>query len=203
MWAVRVSDLSVTGVTAPTSNASATSNLTLSELPNSLCLQSVGAEKRTQKRMIVAETNMDVQKSQFAALQLAERAKKGEASPKSPSTCYMRPVSETIRYCPNLTGALDRQIFCLLHPKDLLRLSWCNQFLRSVLTSKSSRFVWAAVLSAVEGLPPCPQDLTEIAYSNILFHPYCYVRPTPLFPVTCGHYTQACTSRIVRNLVLR
>ena len=25
-------------------------------------------------------------------------------------------------------------------------------------------------------LPPCHQDLTEIAHSNPLFHPYCYVR---------------------------
>lgn len=77
----------------------------------------------------------------------------------------------------SLNETLYCQLFRCLHPKDLLRLSWCNKFLRAVLTSKSSRFVWAAALSAIEKLPPCPQDLTEIAYSNLLFHPYCFVRP--------------------------
>ena len=143
------------------------------------CLQSVGAETQTLRQMITAEMNMDTQRSRFAALRLAGRAKRWETSPKFPSMSCTRSALQHLKLLVasiNLTGAADHQIFCLLHPKDLLRLSWCTKSLRAVLTSRSSRFVWATALAAIEGLPPCPQGLTEITYSNLLFHPYCCVR---------------------------
>jgi hypothetical protein len=148
---------------------------------------------------------MDAQRSQFAAPQLAVRAKRRETSSKFLSTYCTRSVQDPIQpmVVVNFAGALGCQIFCFLHPRDLLRLSWCNKFLCAVLISKSSRFVWTAALSTIEDLPDCPQDLTEIAYSHLLFHPYCCVRLASSFPVMCGHRTQTCISRIAQNLVLR
>jgi len=57
-------------------------------------------------------------------------------------------------------------------------MSWANKAFRSVLTHKSSRPVWIAAFDNIpEGLrpPPCPQDLTEIAYANLLYNSLCMV----------------------------
>lgn len=41
--------------------------------------------------------------------------------------------------------------------------------------SRSSRFIWRIVLAKVDGLPPCPVDLTEPQYAHLAFDPYCDV----------------------------
>jgi hypothetical protein len=74
--------------------------------PSSRCLQSVGIGNWTQRQTIAAGTNMDVQRSQFAAPQLAAKAEMGETSPKSPLTCYTRSVQYSIQFVTvvNLAG---------------------------------------------------------------------------------------------------
>jgi len=67
------------------------------------------------------------------------------------------------------------QIFSLLHPRDLLRVSWTTKAFRSVLSDRSSKPIWKASLASVDGLPPCPSDLPEPAYATLLFNPYCSV----------------------------
>jgi len=71
------------------------------------------------------------------------------------------------------------QIFSLVYPVDLLGMSWANKAFRNVLTSKSSRRIWIAAFNNIPEFkrpPPCPEDLTEIAYANLLYNPCCMVR---------------------------
>ncbi|KAJ3825576.1 hypothetical protein F5880DRAFT_1700706 [Lentinula raphanica] len=67
------------------------------------------------------------------------------------------------------------EVFCYLHPRDLLRLARTSKDLRSILMSKSSANIWQLAGSNVEGLPPCPDDLSEPQYANLLFEPQCHV----------------------------
>jgi len=58
---------------------------------------------------------------------------------------------------------------------DLLRVSWINKAFRNVLARKSSRRVWMATfdnLPKAQRPPPCPEDLTEIAYADLLYDPF-------------------------------
>ena len=58
-------------------------------------------------------------------------------------------------------------------------MSWANKAFRNVLTSKSSRHIWIAAFNNIPEVkrpPPCPEDLTEIAYANLLYNPRCVVR---------------------------
>ena len=78
-------------------------------------------------------------------------------------------------------GILDDglQIFAFVHPMDLLRVSWTNKAFRNVLARESSRHAWIASfdnLPVSQRPPRCPEDLTEIAYANILYNPRCMVR---------------------------
>ena len=71
---------------------------------------------------------------------------------------------------------LATQIFSLLHPRDLLKVSWTTKAFRGVITDRSSKPIWKKSLASVDGLPPCPRDLSEPAYAALLFSPYCSVR---------------------------
>lgn len=75
------------------------------------------------------------------------------------------------------------QIFSLVHPKDLLHISWTAKVLNGFLTRKSSRHVWQASFDGTperERPPPCPSELTEMAYANLVYGRYCTVRVTVL-----------------------
>lgn len=41
---------------------------------------------------------------------------------------------------------------------------------------RSAAFVWKAVRRKFNGLPDCPDDLSEPAYTDLVFHPRCHVR---------------------------
>jgi len=58
-------------------------------------------------------------------------------------------------------------------------VSWTNKAFLSVLTTRSSRLVWIAAFNNIpkpRRPPPCPEDLTEIVYANLLYNPRCMVR---------------------------
>ncbi|EIW52705.1 uncharacterized protein TRAVEDRAFT_76372, partial [Trametes versicolor FP-101664 SS1] len=62
-----------------------------------------------------------------------------------------------------------------LHPLDLLHLSRTSKQLRSIMLSARSRSVWITSLASIDGLPPCPKDMSEPAYSALLFCRACNV----------------------------
>lgn len=75
----------------------------------------------------------------------------------------------------NLDGFVDipmdifTQIVSYLFPKDIISLSRSNKSLRNLLMRRSSRHIWTSAMKNVEGLPPCPSDMTEPSYLALLF----------------------------------
>ncbi|KAH9907124.1 uncharacterized protein B0H18DRAFT_898352, partial [Fomitopsis serialis] len=67
------------------------------------------------------------------------------------------------------------QIMRRLHPRDLLSLSWASKSFHDFMTKKSSAYIWKESLKNVQGVPPCPEQLTEPAWAALLYSPYCTV----------------------------
>jgi len=70
------------------------------------------------------------------------------------------------------------QIFSLIHPRDLIQVSWTSKVLNRFLTSRSSRHVWQASFKTIpenEMPPPCPPEITEFTYVNLLYFKFCMV----------------------------
>lgn len=68
------------------------------------------------------------------------------------------------------------QIMLHLQPADLLSLSLTNKCLRSILLHETSRHIWTLSLSCVQDLPPCPIDMMQLQYANLVFGQNCQVR---------------------------
>ncbi|KAG6850403.1 hypothetical protein H0H93_013628 [Arthromyces matolae] len=73
------------------------------------------------------------------------------------------------------------EIFAQLTPLDLLNLSRTSKSLRDILMRRSSQYMWKSARAQVEGLPDCPNDMSEPAYANLVFYPYCQVCHIKLF----------------------
>ncbi|KAF8810069.1 hypothetical protein BYT27DRAFT_7040772, partial [Phlegmacium glaucopus] len=71
------------------------------------------------------------------------------------------------------------EILGQLHPSDLLRLARTSKDLRHTLMSRTSRTVWRHARSDLEGLPECPDDLSEPQYASLLFEHTCYICGAP------------------------
>ena len=59
-----------------------------------------------------------------------------------------------------------------------MRISWTSKILNGFLTGKSSRHVWQASFKMIpenEKPPPCPSEITEMAYANLLYGQCCMV----------------------------
>ncbi|RXW22245.1 hypothetical protein EST38_g3619 [Candolleomyces aberdarensis] len=66
------------------------------------------------------------------------------------------------------------EIFSHLEPADLIHLSRTTKALRSIMMVRSSRSIWTQALSSIPDLPPCPDDLIEAQYANLMFTDYCH-----------------------------
>ncbi|KAJ7085781.1 hypothetical protein B0H15DRAFT_846352 [Mycena belliarum] len=69
------------------------------------------------------------------------------------------------------------EIFSQLYPVDLLSLSRASKALRAIVLRKSVAFIWKQAFSNFtdHGLPPpCPDDLNEAQYTNLLWGKYCF-----------------------------
>jgi hypothetical protein len=77
---------------------------------------------------------------------------------------------------PTLFSEAPEQIFRNLPPYELLRLARTTKSLRAVLLNRNARSVWIDALEAVPGLPACPVDMSEPAYTRLVFDTHCSVR---------------------------
>ncbi|KAI1794636.1 hypothetical protein LXA43DRAFT_995909 [Ganoderma leucocontextum] len=66
------------------------------------------------------------------------------------------------------------EVFPYLHPYDLLHLARTTKAFRALLMSRSAITLWRQSIATVPDLPECPPDLTEPAYTNLLFDPHCH-----------------------------
>ncbi|KAH0584489.1 hypothetical protein J132_04007 [Termitomyces sp. J132] len=87
------------------------------------------------------------------------------------------------------------EIFLQLDPIDILSLSRVSKSLRKILMRRSSTYIWKNARARIPGLPECPIDMSEPAYANLAFYPYCqfclkaYVSPGTIL---WGSRTKAC-----------
>ncbi|KAI0085152.1 hypothetical protein BDY19DRAFT_967371 [Irpex rosettiformis] len=92
--------------------------------------------------------------------------------------------TETVVHVPRRRGKLHQMLdmpldvimeICLhLQTKDMLNLSRLSKAFRALFTSRTTQYIWKTARINVAGLPPCPEDLTELAYANLLFDPHCH-----------------------------
>ncbi|PBK64123.1 hypothetical protein ARMSODRAFT_472601 [Armillaria solidipes] len=117
----------------------------------------------------------------------------------------IRADSSTTKNFMNLPLELWLEVFKLLHPSDLLRLSRTNLQFRSVLMSRSSEIVWRAARSDIPKLPGPPPGLSEPAWANLAFDSTCHVRLCSCYgqlgvgsDLTC--ITQFCSRTGIRRI---
>ncbi|CAE6449379.1 unnamed protein product [Rhizoctonia solani] len=67
------------------------------------------------------------------------------------------------------------EIVSRLLPVNLISLSRCNKFFRNLLMNRTSKHMWTSAMKNVEGLPPCPTDMSEPYYATLLFLPDCTI----------------------------
>ncbi|KAF8997057.1 hypothetical protein BDQ17DRAFT_1329561 [Cyathus striatus] len=60
-----------------------------------------------------------------------------------------------------------------LEPLDLVQLTRTSKALRKILSEKSTLFIWRQARSNMDGIPECPDDLSEPAYATFLFETHC------------------------------
>ncbi|KAF8996632.1 hypothetical protein BDQ17DRAFT_1249599 [Cyathus striatus] len=65
------------------------------------------------------------------------------------------------------------EIFQLLHPLDLLHLSRTMKALRGIILDRTSASVWKQARHNMNGLPECPEDISEPCYASLLFENRC------------------------------
>ncbi|KZT71787.1 hypothetical protein DAEQUDRAFT_665528 [Daedalea quercina L-15889] len=66
------------------------------------------------------------------------------------------------------------EIFCYMEPRDLLSLARTTKPFREFLMHHSSANMWKAARANIAGLPDCPPYLSEPAFANLAFSPYCH-----------------------------
>ncbi|KAG6919494.1 hypothetical protein DXG01_005753 [Tephrocybe rancida] len=66
------------------------------------------------------------------------------------------------------------EIFGHLKPFDLLKVARMTKEFRKFVMHKSSKSVWQAALETIPDLPPCPPDMSEPAWVNLVFDPHCH-----------------------------
>ncbi|KZT30909.1 hypothetical protein NEOLEDRAFT_45258 [Neolentinus lepideus HHB14362 ss-1] len=94
------------------------------------------------------------------------------------------------------------EIFELLHPSDLLRLSRTSKSLRSCLLNPSATTVWKRTRGNVEGIPECPPNLTESQYAHLIFEHVCHFCGTSgITDVLWECWVRSCHKCIDKNFI--
>ncbi|KAJ2911699.1 hypothetical protein MD484_g8713, partial [Candolleomyces efflorescens] len=85
------------------------------------------------------------------------------------------------------------EILKLLPPLDLLQLSRTAKSFRKFLMDRTSKSIWTHALSAVEDLPPCPEDISEPQYACLMLTDHCHV------PLELAEFVPATTNRLTKD----
>lgn len=66
------------------------------------------------------------------------------------------------------------EIISYLEPLDVLQLSRTDNCLRDLLMNRAMASYWKRARENVDALPPCPADMSEPAYANLMFTDHCH-----------------------------
>ncbi|KAF9474662.1 hypothetical protein BDN70DRAFT_815289 [Pholiota conissans] len=88
----------------------------------------------------------------------------------------------SLKIIVNMPEDVIFEIFGWLDPLDLLHVARTTKTLRDVLMSRSSITIWKTARSKFDGLPDCPDDLSEPQYAALIFVERCSVSMLQLLP---------------------
>ncbi|CAE6475558.1 unnamed protein product [Rhizoctonia solani] len=99
----------------------------------------------------------------------AEAPRKRQRTEKQPAQRKRGSLSHFM----TLPTDLFTMIVSHLLPLDILFLARSNKFFHTLLMTKSSRHIWLDAMKNVEGLPPCPSNMSEPEYVALLYTNVC------------------------------
>ncbi|CAE6473821.1 unnamed protein product [Rhizoctonia solani] len=73
----------------------------------------------------------------------------------------------------NMPVDIFTEVASHLLPGDIISLARSNKFFRSLLMNRSAIHIWHGAMKNVEGLPPCPEGMSEPHYLSLLFSKTC------------------------------
>ncbi|KAM5535209.1 hypothetical protein V8D89_011145 [Ganoderma adspersum] len=79
-----------------------------------------------------------------------------------------------LRNMPHMPLDILVEVFSFMHPRDLLSLARTTRDFHTFLFGRSSAPFWKVARKNVDGLPDCPQYLSEPAYANLMFFAHCH-----------------------------
>jgi len=82
------------------------------------------------------------------------------------------------------------QIFCFLHPADLLALARTSKAFHRFLLKRSAAFIWRSTRRNVDSLPEPPSDMNEVQYASLVFGSGCH------YQVHTTYYMSICHSKL-------
>ncbi|RPD57570.1 hypothetical protein L226DRAFT_610613 [Lentinus tigrinus ALCF2SS1-7] len=105
---------------------------------------------------------------------VAQKRRSTSTTKHIPARRHLRGRLGGLKDMPSMPLDILIEIFSLMHPRDLLNLARTSKEFRAFLMSRQSEPFWKAARRRVEGLPECPPFLSEPAYANLVFFPYCH-----------------------------
>ncbi|KAI0753833.1 hypothetical protein C8Q74DRAFT_343132 [Fomes fomentarius] len=74
---------------------------------------------------------------------------------------------------PHSPVEIQLKVYSHLHPQDLLALARTSKQFRAFFLHRSNEPLWHTARENAGNLPPCPPFMSEPAFMNLLFSPYC------------------------------
>lgn len=87
------------------------------------------------------------------------------------------------RYHAQCLVTIPLQIFCFLHPADLLVLARTSKAFRRFLLKTSTAFIWKSARRNVDGLPEPPSDINELQYASLVFGFTCHYQVLQIYTI--------------------
>ncbi|KLO05498.1 hypothetical protein SCHPADRAFT_862357 [Schizopora paradoxa] len=155
---------------------------------------------RTRKRVKVHETsNQDASTSQATEGFSESKTKKNATGVRRRGT-----IRGKLSKLLEMPMEIFTEVACYMTPEDLLNLARTSAGLREILMSKSSKRVWQAARTVQGTIPPCPSDLSEPQYADLLFGKgcsFCHEPRTRRVDVTLrSRACKKCSSEFIGDL---
>ncbi|KAJ7087753.1 hypothetical protein C8R44DRAFT_26521 [Mycena epipterygia] len=125
--------------------------------------KAISVAKKRPKRVPAVESNAEATASKPTSEVKPSQRKRGK-----------------LRFITEMPLDILFEIFSHVFPVDLLNASRSSKALRDILLRKSVAFIWKqAYLNLNHSPPPCPDDLNEAQYANLLWGTRCFFCGVP------------------------
>ncbi|KAL1745151.1 hypothetical protein HDZ31DRAFT_37045 [Schizophyllum fasciatum] len=136
------------------------------------------------------------------AISTGKPAKRRKVGRKSGTSSQKAPPRGKLASLAEFPLDIMYEIFCHLHPAQLLSVSRANKTLRETLLRKSAQRIWRASFENETDDPPVPEDLNEPQYARLLFDKSCMYCSCPNASVMAwAPRTRCCKRCLDENFV--